>query len=1298
MIERKTFTGGLSSDTDAAYIAGNQYLNALNVRVSADEERAMGAVTNVKGNSKVTFTMPSGTNTCIGHVVDHANSRVFYFVHNTNDDHMILCYFHKEDTIRKVIEQDDFAASVGGANQEGLNFSSSNLITGVGLNDDLLFFTDNNTEPKRINVEKGLKKHDSSYTQLNTYETYTAYAQNGSDVRDTLITVARAAPIHPLTTNRFQDTAVTYNLIANDSYTFAYRFVYADGEVSSLSPYSIPVYHANPDTTTPETNFNTIQLTVPTVQKISPEVVEVEFLVKYNNENAFSIYYIEKDYNAIFNHDDNEDALTNVFRNDTARMAVADSEVARFSSAVPVRAKALETARGRVFMGNTKEGLDNLNESGLIANSSIVPEIQESSGAITGSYALWKISYEDTSGLSPTFTTDYYRFVKVTGSTADGYYTFASNGNPLSSSDAEVSDWTTGGTLNTSRWPTSQNLSAQTKVAGIGVTDMRDYLNSLLPNGSEQGAVTEVFSNADKSLTVSGLSGNAITLDEGLRLWKSESSYRFGIMFADQFGRLGRVIELTDAEGIATPEHGLDLSTVVQNINFSLPTTNPNLYIPDWAHSYSFVRTKSLNKTFFLQFAPEDDGVKYIDNIDGTQISHQYNQAIHQYVRVSLGSMNQEGFGYQLSKGDLITLFNTGTPRASHTLRIVAQSGIYLYCTVKNMGDLIAEAAQWNYENFAEIYTPKLDNSNEPFFEFGYTYRITNPGKSTRAFSTTTGSFAGDIVVKDLQYGTGSDIHHEVVNANFKNANTWIQVTGRAFGLTRFQQVHKPTAISFSERRVQGSLLNGLSTFNSLDENTLPGELGSIQKLIFTSKTEADGNTMLAIGTNETASVYIGEAQITSSGGSSFLAIQSGVIGSAQVLRGSYGTLHPESVVEMNNRVYFYDALNGTVLQYDRNGLLPIGDRGIKSFFRQRSNLIVQQGVTGCFGGFDTRNNEYLLHLPEVDSVYDFMEDYIDEISDNDLLSGYQDQSYNGVTITVTLTQKVKKNRKYRLELHTVSSVIENFDSITAKYSDGTSIGNFSGVDNNGYIEFTATKDSATLQFTLDDSTANATPGGSDTLHVRTNEFRSLYYDLGNGDAVTISYDASINAWSSRYSYHPEQMALVGTELISFKSGELWMHDVNSTRNNFYGVQYKSQIAGIVQQSPQLVKSYNSITIRGNYPPSFAHFRTEAKYMDRNSSGDYPTTRTYSDYNQSSDLSDSEFRQYEGIYYAPIHRNRLEPAPSSYVSATYDTNGMTGEKLVNPFLLFMLEFDETSKVKVRFADIAFSAQKGHKTA
>lgn len=1295
MIEKKTFTGGLSTDTDAAYIAGNQYLNALNVRVSADEERSMGAVSNVKGNEKVTFTMPSGTNTCIGHFSDNENSRVFYFVHNSNDDHMVLCYFHKEDTIRKVIEQDDFAASVGGVTQEGLNFSLSYLITGVGMNDDLLFFTDNNTEPKRVNVERGLKKHDSSYTQINTYDTYVSYGQDGTDIRDSLITVIRQAPTIPLSTTRFEDTAVDYNFIADESFTFAYRFVYADGEVSTLSPYSTPVYHANPDAPTNERDYNTITVTISTDQTIGPDVVEVEYLVKYNNESAFSVFYTEKSYPAIINHNDDDVALKVTFRNDTARLAVAESEVTRYFSAVPVKAKSLECARGRVFMGNTTEGLDNLNEEGVRDNVAIFPQIENTSGVASGDYTLFSLYYIDNNGDEQT---EIHRFVKVTGSDADGYYTFPSNG-PHADGSATVNAWygafiNNGNVLDPTYWPTSQNLTNETLVANSYNDAIGHVKNNIAPSDATS-VVVDSFphpTGADTSVTVTGVVGTALVYSENLRLWKSGSSYRFGLVFADAYGRLGRVIEVTAPNGISIPQRDDTFSTAVRYVKFSMPTSSPQNYIPEWAHSYHFVRSKSLNKSFFVQFAPSD--LHYVSDIEANNQSKNYTEATHQYVQIHLDSMAAENFGYNLSEGDLINLHNLPNFTGTATLRVLHQTAGDLFCSLKNLGSLTYSG----YPVMAEIFTPRVESSAEPFYEFGHGYKINNAGKSTRSFSTTSGSFNGDVVVKVLQYGTGSDIVHEVTNPDYKKANTWIQVTGRAFGLTRFQQVHKPTGISFSERRVQGSLLNGLSVFNSLDENILASELGSIQKLVFTSKTESEGNTMLAIGTNETASVYIGEAQLQTSGGAAFLAVQSGVIGSTQVLRGSYGTLHPESVVESNNRVFFYDALNGTVVLYDRNGLLPIGDRGIKSFFRNRSNLIVQQGATRCFGGYDNRNDEYILHLAEVDSTYEYLEDYIDEVSTHDLLDDFQDPSYNGATISVTPTEKIKKNRKYRLELHTVSAAIEGFDAITVKYSDDSSIGDFSAVDDSGYIEFTAAKDSTTLKFTLDDSTANQTPDAADTLHVRVNEFRSSYYDLENGDALTLAYDTAINAWTSRYSYEPEQMAQVGTEFLSFKNGELWVHDASETRNNFYGTQYNSQISGIVQQNPMIVKRFNGITIEGNYPPSFIHFRTEAKYMDRNSSGEYPTSRTYSDFTQSSDLSDADFRQYEGVYYAPIYRNRLEPAPSSYVATTYDTNGMTGEKLVNPFLLFMLEFDETNKVKVRFADIAYSMQKGHKTA
>ena len=1282
MIERKSFTGGLSTDRDGAYIQPNQYLNALNIRVSSNEEGSEGALSNIKGNLKVAFTMPSGTNTCIGSFEDSENSRVFYFIHNSSSSHMILCYFHKEGTIRKVMQNADFEGS-----ENKLQFSTSNLITGVAMNDDLLFFTDNATEPKRINVERGLKKHDSSYTQLKTYSNLSAYGA----LRDTHITLIRQAPTLPPTHLRFEDTSIQYNLISEDVYTFAYRFIYADGEVSSLSPYSKVSHHANPDTTDPETDLNSILVTIPPLQEIGNDVVEIEYLVKYNQEVNFSVFHTEREYDAILAFDDNGAALNVAFRNDTTRLAIPTTDVTRYASAVPVKAKALECARGRVFLGDTTEGLDNLNEDGLKSNAAIYPRIQQSSGAMVGSYVMFEMNYLDSNSAQQSV---YFRYVKVEGSSADGYYTIASNGNPLSASSDEVGDFdfSAPNTLPSSRWPTSQNLASQTKVSDGGFSDMLDYVATQVPSGGSVQFVTTYFALGSQNLSISvtGVTQSTLTLDENLRLWKSDSSYRFGMFFMDRYGRQGRIIELTDNQGIAIPSRGSAYRNVVKDIEWSLPTATPSNYIPDWAHSYSFVRTNSLNKSFFVQLPVKS--CDYVNDLEDSGITKTYDEDASQYIKIDLSSLQIENLGYTYSEGDLVTLHNVGGKE--YTLQVVNQAGDGIYAQAQNLGVF----TQSNYVIFAEIFTPRLINTEDPYFEFGETFNITSPGSSSRTWSTSSGNFEGDIIIKDLQFGTGSDIHMQMASANFAHANTWIQTTGRGLNTTRFQQVHKPTSVSFSENRLQGSLLNGLSVFNALDESTLPQELGSIQKLLFTSKTESTGNTMLAIGVNETASVYIGQAQIQTSGGGAFLAVQSGVIGTSQVLRGSYGTMHPESVVEQNNRVYWLDVLNGTAVQYDVNGLMPIGNKGVGSFFRERCDALIVQGKSGCHGGFDSDENEYILTLPSVTGIdQEYLDDYIDELSNTDLLSGNQD-AYNGLILTLPVN--VVKGRKYRVQIGDqvgldVSDDASLFDSITIKYSDNTSIGTTSTTDKGGFIEFVAAQDSASLKFVIADS-EGVTLNGSDEMHMIVSEFKKSYYKLDSGDATTIAYSEDTQSWTTFYSYLPEQMQSVGTQFITFKSGELWKHNVNSTRNNFYGIQYVSRMVSISKQLPSAVKVFQSIAIEGDTPPSFAHFRTESNYMDRTSAGAIPTNPTYSEYLQSSDLSDTDFRQYEGVYYGGLYRDRLEPSPSSYVATTYDSNMITGEKLINQFMLFTLEFDNTSKLKVRFADIGFNVQRGHK--
>ena len=293
------------------------------------------------------------------------------------------------------------------------------------------------------------------------------------------------------------------------------------------------------------------------------------------------------------------------------------------------------------------------------------------------------------------------------------------------------------------------------------------------------------------------------------------------------------------------------------------------------------------------------------------------------------------------------------------------------------------------------------------------------------------------------------------------------------------------------------------------------------------------------------------------------------------------------------------------------------------------------------------------------------------------------------------MTVVIVKGRMCRVEVVTIVIDEGPLTSLALNYSDDTSIGNFSDWNAGGYIEFEATQASSSLKVVITDDNNN-TPDINDRYVIVTSEFVPSYYELENGDAVTLAYNESIQAWSTQYSFVPENIQSVGTEMITFKSGELWLHNSNNTINNFYGTQYKSRIMSLTRNAPSLVKSFDSVSFETNQPPTFMHFRTESKYMDKTSAGEPKATATYSDFIQSSDLTDEDLRQYEGHYVGPIMRNRLEPPLSSYNEQTYFNQGATGERLISNFLLFMLEFTQTDKVKLRFANILFSPQTGNK--
>lgn len=80
-------------------------------------------------------------------------------------------------------------------------------------------------------------------------------------------------------------------------------------------------------------------------------------------------------------------------------------------------------------------------------------------------------------------------------------------------------------------------------------------------------------------------------------------------------------------------------------------------------------------------------------------------------------------------------------------------------------------------------------------------------------------------------------------------------------------------------------------------------------------------------------------------------------------------------------------------------------------------------------------------------------------------------------------------------------------------------------------------------------------------------------------DNKTLSYNGS--GWNSFWSFIPDAMLGMNDSFFSFKGGNLFKHNVNQTRNNFYGTQYKSMIKTVFNASPSENKLFKTISLEG---------------------------------------------------------------------------------------------------------------------
>lgn len=169
----------MNKDLDDRLIPNGEYRNAENISIGKSESSDVGAIEDILGNSLIDITnLPEGEEV-IGVYADISNERLITFIKGTESS---------EDSIKMfdLNASSSYQTLVSG---NFLNFNASNKIISINLIEDLLFWTDNYNQPRKINVQRAidnnnyyLTEHSISVAKYAPYESIKMYKETSAKV------------------------------------------------------------------------------------------------------------------------------------------------------------------------------------------------------------------------------------------------------------------------------------------------------------------------------------------------------------------------------------------------------------------------------------------------------------------------------------------------------------------------------------------------------------------------------------------------------------------------------------------------------------------------------------------------------------------------------------------------------------------------------------------------------------------------------------------------------------------------------------------------------------------------------------------------------------------------------------------------------------------------------------------------------------------------------------------------------------------------------------------------------------
>ena len=157
----------MNKDLDDRILSKGEYRDAQNINVSKSEGSDVGALENVLGNLKInSFTSGIDGAVIIGNFMDYTNDRIYVFITNYTDsssnslDNYAPAGAYCAISVYDINTNQSFELVKGNF----LNFSTTHIVNGVNIIEELLFFTDNRNQPRKINVTLAISAVQSNAT------------------------------------------------------------------------------------------------------------------------------------------------------------------------------------------------------------------------------------------------------------------------------------------------------------------------------------------------------------------------------------------------------------------------------------------------------------------------------------------------------------------------------------------------------------------------------------------------------------------------------------------------------------------------------------------------------------------------------------------------------------------------------------------------------------------------------------------------------------------------------------------------------------------------------------------------------------------------------------------------------------------------------------------------------------------------------------------------------------------------------------------------------------------------------